>query len=57
MIGVVVATVRGVADQTDQIGTRPTAALEEAADQTDALGIDQEALDDARNGRSRTPPR
>ncbi len=48
MIGVVVATVRGVADQTDQIGDTATAALEEAADQTDALGIDQQALDDAR---------
>jgi uncharacterized membrane protein len=31
MIGVVVATVRGVADQTDQIGDSATAALEEAA--------------------------
>jgi predicted PurR-regulated permease PerM len=48
MIGVVVATVRGVADQTDQIGDTATAALEEAANQTDALGIDQQALDDAR---------
>ena len=48
MIGVVVATVRGVVDQTDQIGDSATAALEEAAAQTDALGIDQEALAEAR---------
>ena len=48
MVGVVVATTRGVIDQADQIGDSTTAALQEAAKQTDALGIDQEALDTAR---------
>jgi predicted PurR-regulated permease PerM len=46
--GIAVATVRGVVDQADQIGTTATAALENAADETDALGIDEEALEDAR---------
>ena len=48
MVGVVVATARGVIDQADEIGDSTTAALQEAAKQTDALGIDQEALDTAR---------
>jgi predicted PurR-regulated permease PerM len=48
MAGVVVATVRGVVDQTQDIGDSADAALAELADQTDALGIDDEALADAR---------
>ena len=48
MGGVVVATGRGVVDQAAQIGETVDAALEEAAKQTDELGIDQAALDDAR---------
>ena len=48
VFGVVVATTRGVIDQADQIGDSTSAALQEAADQTDALGIDQQALEDAR---------
>ena len=47
VFGVVVATARGVIDQADQIGDSTSAAIEEAAGQTDALGIDQQALEDA----------
>ena len=48
MAGVLVATVRGVVEQAGDIGDSATAALAEAAEHTDALGIDQAALDDAR---------
>ena len=48
MVGVVVATVRGVVDQADDIGESADAAVSEAAEQTDALGIDEQALDDVR---------
>jgi putative heme transporter len=48
MVGVVVATVRGVTEQTDDIGDSADAALERLAEQTDALGIDQGDLDAAR---------
>jgi putative heme transporter len=48
MVGVVVATVRGVTEQTDDIGDSADAALERLAEQTDALGIDQADLDAAR---------
>jgi predicted PurR-regulated permease PerM len=48
MTGVVVATVRGVIDQADQIGALTGAALDNAAEQLDALGVDAAALDDAR---------
>jgi putative heme transporter len=41
MAVVVVATVRGVTEQTDQIGAAVDAALDKAAEQTDALGVDQ----------------
>jgi putative heme transporter len=47
MTGVVVATVRGVTAQTDQIGAAVDAALATAADQTGGLGIDRAALDQA----------
>ncbi len=47
MAGVTVATVRGVVEQAADIGDSATAALAEAAENTDALGIDQAALDDA----------
>ena len=46
--GVVVATVRGVVDQADQIGTTTAAAIGEAADQTDALAIDEDELEAAK---------
>ena len=46
--GVVVATVRGVTDQADQIGSVTDQAIEKAAEHLDAAGIDQAALEDAR---------
>src|SRR5687768_16180300 len=48
MGGVVVATVRGVVDQADQIGEVTDEALANAADQIDVAGIDPQALEDAR---------
>jgi putative heme transporter len=53
---VVVATVRGVADQTDQIGAAVDAALDKAAEQTDAVGVDQAALDQARAAAEEAAP-
>jgi len=53
---VVVATVRGVTEQTDQIGAAVDAALDNAADQTDALGVDQAALDQARAAAEEAAP-
>ncbi len=44
MVGVVLATVRGVADQTDEISASADAAVDSAADQTDALGVDEASL-------------
>ena len=48
MTGVVVATVRGVTEQADQIGNVTDQAIDKAAEQLDAAGVDQAALDDAR---------
>jgi predicted PurR-regulated permease PerM len=48
MVGVVVATTRGVIDQVDQISASADAAVDKASEHTDAVGIDQQALDDAR---------
>ena len=53
---VVVATVRGVTDQTDQISAAVDAALEEAAGQTDAVGVDKAALDQARAAAEEAEP-
>jgi putative heme transporter len=53
---VVVATVRGVVEQTDQIGASVDAALEEAAGQTGGLGIDKAALDEARAAAEEAEP-
>jgi len=47
-VGVVVATVRGVTQQVDKISASADKALNEAANQTDALGISQDSLDTAR---------
>jgi len=47
-IGVVVATAHGVIDQMEEIGDSADDALSEAAEQTDALAIDEDALEDAR---------
>ena len=56
MAVVVVATVRGVAEQTDEIGASVDAALEEAAGQTGGLGIDKAALDQARAATEEAEP-
>jgi predicted PurR-regulated permease PerM len=56
MAVVVVATVRGVVEQTDQISASVDAALDQAADQTDALGVDQAALDQARAATEEATP-
>jgi predicted PurR-regulated permease PerM len=48
MTGVVVATVRGVTDQADQISEVTDEALANAAEQLDVAGVDPAALADAR---------
>jgi putative heme transporter len=48
MAVVMVATVRGVTEQTDQLGAAVDAALDNAANQTGGLGIDKASLDQAR---------
>jgi predicted PurR-regulated permease PerM len=53
MVGVVVATVRGVVEQVDQIGASVDAALGNA---TDALGVDQASLDAARTATEGAAP-
>ena len=52
MTVVLIATVRGVIDQTDEIGASVDAAIESAGD----LGIDQAALKDARAASEETAP-
>ena len=56
MTGILVATVRGVADQADQIGTVTDQAIDKAAQQLDAAGIDQAALEDARTATEGAAP-
>ena len=64
MAGVVVATVRGVTEQADQISAVTDKALNNAADQldaalrkaVDALGIDQASLDAARAAVEKASP-
>ena len=48
MAGVTVATVRGVTEQGDEISASADKALDKAADESDALGISEESLDEAR---------
>jgi predicted PurR-regulated permease PerM len=48
MGGVLVGTVRGVIEQADEISAVTDKALDELADQTDALGVDHADLDEAR---------
>jgi putative heme transporter len=48
MTGVIVATVRGVTDQADQISEVTDKALANAEDQLDVAGVDPAALDDAK---------
>jgi predicted PurR-regulated permease PerM len=54
--GVVVATVRGVTEQADQISAVTDKALNKAADQTDAAGAGKAALDDARTATEGAAP-
>jgi putative heme transporter len=56
MAVVVVATVRGVVEQADQISAAVNAALDKAAEQTDALGVDQASLDQARAATEAAEP-
>ena len=56
MAGVVVATVRGVTEQADQISAVTGKALNRAADQTDAAGAGKAALDDARTATEGAAP-
>jgi predicted PurR-regulated permease PerM len=48
MVGVVVATVRGVIEQASEIDVVTDAALDTASQQVDVTGVDRAALDDAR---------
>jgi putative heme transporter len=56
MAVVVVATVRGVTEQTDEIGASVDAALDKAAEQTGGLGIDKASLDQARAAAEEAEP-
>jgi predicted PurR-regulated permease PerM len=54
--GVVIATVRGVTEQADQISAVTDKALNNAADQTNAAGAGKAALDDARTATEGAAP-
>ena len=56
MAGVLVGTVRGVTEQTDDISSSVDQALEEAAGQTDELGIDEGELDVGPESNQRRGP-
>ncbi len=56
MAGVVVATVRGVTEQADQISEVTDEALANAAEQLEAVGVDQAALEDARAATEAASP-
>ena len=56
MAGVVVATVKGVTEQADQIGEVTDQAVANAAEQLDAVGIDEAALEDARAATEAASP-
>jgi putative heme transporter len=56
MAGVVIATVRGVTEQADEISSVTDAALDNAAKQLDSVGLDQAALDDARAATESAAP-
>ena len=56
MAGVLVATVRGVTDQADQISEVTDEAVANAAEQLDVVGIDQAALEDARAATEAAAP-
>ena len=54
--GVVVASVRGIVEQADEIGTLTDAAVETADDELDAVGVDAAAFDDARSAIAAAAP-
>ena len=56
MAGVVVATVKGVTEQADQISEVTDEAVANAAEQLDAVGIDEAALEDARAATEAASP-
>ena len=56
MAGVVVATVRGVTEQADQIGSVTDQAIEKAAEHLDEVGLDQAALEEARTSAEGAAP-
>ena len=56
MAGVVIATVRGVTEQADEISSVTDAALDNAAKQLDSVGVDEAALDDARAATESAAP-
>jgi putative heme transporter len=56
LMALVVATVRGVVEETDQLAAMVDAALDKAADQTGGLGVDQAALDQARAAAEEAEP-
>ena len=53
MVGVVVATVRGVIEQASEIDVVTDAALDTASQHVDVTGVDRAALDDARTAIER----
>jgi putative heme transporter len=55
-IGVVVATARGIGDQRAEISAVTDAAISEAGDEFDTLGIDEAALEDARVATENAAP-
>ena len=55
-VGVLVATVKGVVDQVDQISELTDQALDKAADELDALGLDEAALTEARAATEEASP-
>jgi predicted PurR-regulated permease PerM len=56
MGGVLVGTVRGVVEQADEISAVTDKALDELADQTDALGLDKADLHEARAATEDSSP-
>ena len=55
-VGVFAATVKGVADQADQISALADQAIDKAAGYVDELGVDAAALDDARAATEEAGP-
>jgi len=56
MAAVIVGTVRGVIEQTDDIAASADAAISKAAEHTDSLGIDEESLQAAKEATEEAAP-